>query len=67
MAAVRRQCLPLGKPQERTVTTVYYALRYGPAFIDRAWDGLEVDSDRVSVVDPQFAVGSSPPQEGDNE
>jgi bacillithiol biosynthesis cysteine-adding enzyme BshC len=55
--ALRRAVLPGGTPQERTLTTAHFALRYGPAFVDAAWRGLDVGADTVQVIDPDAAGG----------
>ena len=42
----RAQAFPNGEPQERSVGTVYFLNRYGPAFVDRLLAELPLDSRR---------------------
>lgn len=42
----RAQAFPNGDPQERSVGTVYYLNRYGPAFVDRLLADLPLDPGR---------------------
>ena len=39
----RAQAFPNGEPQERSVGTVYFLNRYGPAFVDRLLSDLPLD------------------------
>ncbi|MCY4075380.1 MAG: bacillithiol biosynthesis BshC, partial [Acidobacteria bacterium] len=42
----RAQAFPNGEPQERSVGTVYFLNRYGPAFVDRLLADLPLDPGR---------------------
>ena len=42
----RAQAFPNGEPQERSVGTVYFLNRYGPAFVDRLLADLPLDPSR---------------------
>ena len=50
---LRAECLPGAAPQERVLSTAHFALRYGRSFASAVWEQMEVDSDRVQVIDPE--------------
>ena len=50
---LRSVCLPLGAPQERVVSTAHFALTYGQSFSTSVWDQMDLDSDRIQIIDPQ--------------
>ena len=52
---VRSRCLPLGTPQERTLSTAHFALTYGRDFVSSVWNQMALDSDRIQIVDPHNA------------
>lgn len=54
--AVRAALLPGGSPQERTLCCAHFALRYGPDFVRAAWEGLEVGSAEIQIIDPEAAA-----------
>ena len=49
---VRSRCLPLGTPQERTLSTAHFALTYGRDFSSSVWNQMDLESDRVQIIDP---------------
>ena len=53
LQGVRADCLPGGAPQERALSTAHFNLQYGRSFAEAVRDQLEVDSDRVQVIDPE--------------
>jgi uncharacterized protein YllA (UPF0747 family) len=44
------QIFPLGQPQERTLTTVYFLNRYGPGLIDALMRTLPIEMGRHWIV-----------------
>ena len=53
--ALRDACLPGGAPQERGLAVAHFALRYGAGFGGAVMAQLDVESDRVQVIDPEAA------------
>jgi bacillithiol biosynthesis cysteine-adding enzyme BshC len=51
--SLRTACLPGGAPQERTLSTAHFALRYGLGLGAAVMDQLDVESDAVQIVDPE--------------
>jgi bacillithiol biosynthesis cysteine-adding enzyme BshC len=49
---LREACLPLGKPQERIVSTAHFPGKYGPEFAERLWEQMELDSAHLQVIVP---------------
>ena len=50
---VRSRCLPLGTPQERTLSTAHFALTYGRDFAASVWDQMALNSDRIQIIEPR--------------
>jgi bacillithiol synthase len=44
------QIFPLGQPQERALTTVFFLNRYGPGFVDALIQALPIELGRHSIV-----------------
>ena len=44
------QIFPLGQPQERTLTTVFFLNRYGPGFVEALIQALPIEPGRHSIV-----------------
>jgi bacillithiol biosynthesis cysteine-adding enzyme BshC len=49
---LREACLPLGKPQERVVSSAHFPGKYGRSFVDRVWEQVELDGARLQVIVP---------------
>ena len=49
---LRETCLPLGKPQERVVAAFHFPGKYGPAFVARCWEQMELDGGHLQVIVP---------------
>ncbi len=49
---LREACLPLGKPQERIVSTAHFPGKYGPEFAESLWEQMELDSAHLQVIVP---------------
>jgi uncharacterized protein YllA (UPF0747 family) len=49
---LREACLPLGKPQERIVSTAHFPGKYGPELAERLWEQMELDSAHLQVIVP---------------
>jgi bacillithiol biosynthesis cysteine-adding enzyme BshC len=49
---LREACLPLGKPQERVVSSAHFPGKYGRQFVDAYWDQMELDGSRLQVIVP---------------
>jgi uncharacterized protein YllA (UPF0747 family) len=49
---LREACLPLGKPQERIVSTAHFPGKYGPDFAESLWEQMELDSAHLQVIVP---------------
>ena len=53
LSGLRAECLPGGAPQERVLSTAHFVLRYGRSFASAVWEQMEVDKDRVQVIEPE--------------
>jgi len=49
---LREACLPLGKPQERVVSSAHFPGKLGLSFVDRVWEQMELDGSRLQVIVP---------------
>lgn len=49
---LRETCLPLGKPQERVVSSAHFPGKYGRGFVDSFWEQMELDGGRLQVIVP---------------
>ncbi len=49
---LREACLPLGRPQERTLSTAHFPGKYGPEFAESLWTQMELDSAHLQVIVP---------------
>jgi len=49
---LRDICLPLGKPQERVVSTAHFQGKYGERFAESFWDQMELDPEHLQVISP---------------
>lgn len=52
LEGLRSLCLPLGKLQERVISTFHFPARYGDGFLDALWDQLDLDPTRLQVIRP---------------
>jgi hypothetical protein len=50
--ALRRLCMPGGKPQERALCGAYFAGEYGDRLAAAYWEQLDLDPTRLSVIVP---------------
>ena len=44
--------LPLGKPQERVVSTAHFQGKYGERFAESFWEQMELDPEHLQVISP---------------
>jgi len=49
---LREACLPLGKPQERVVSSAHFPGKYGLPFVEKYWEQMELDGARLQVIVP---------------
>ncbi|HSF43202.1 MAG TPA: bacillithiol biosynthesis cysteine-adding enzyme BshC [Thermoanaerobaculia bacterium] len=49
---LRDICLPLGKPQERVISTAHFEGKYGERFAESFWDQMELDPEHLQVISP---------------
>lgn len=49
---LREVCLPLGKQQERIVSSAHYPGKYGPRFVECYWEQMELDAAHLQVIVP---------------
>jgi bacillithiol synthase len=49
---LREACLPLGKPQERVVSSAHFPGKYGRQFVESYWEQMELDGARLQVIVP---------------
>ncbi|HSK80916.1 MAG TPA: bacillithiol biosynthesis cysteine-adding enzyme BshC [Thermoanaerobaculia bacterium] len=49
---LRDICLPLGKPQERVISTAHFQGKYGERFAESFWDQMELDPEHLQVISP---------------
>jgi bacillithiol biosynthesis cysteine-adding enzyme BshC len=49
---LRDICLPLGKPQERVVSTAHFEGKYGERFAESFWEQMELDPKHLQVISP---------------
>lgn len=49
---LRDICLPLGKPQERVVSSAHFQGKYGERFAESFWDQMELDPEHLQVISP---------------
>jgi bacillithiol biosynthesis cysteine-adding enzyme BshC len=47
---LREACLPLGKPQERIVSSAHFPGKYGADFVASCWEQMELDSAHLQVI-----------------
>jgi uncharacterized protein YllA (UPF0747 family) len=47
---LREACLPLGKHQERIVSSAHFPGKYGPDFVTAYWEQMELDSAHLQVI-----------------
>jgi len=47
---LREACLPLGKQQERIVSSAHFPGKYGPDFVAAYWEQMELDSAHLQVI-----------------
>lgn len=50
---IREACVPLGKLQERIVSSAHYPGKYGPAFVDSYWEQMDLDPAHLQVITPE--------------
>jgi bacillithiol biosynthesis cysteine-adding enzyme BshC len=55
---LRDACLPLGRPQERVISSAHFPGKYGAAFAAGLWEQLELEPRRLQVVVPEGEEGS---------
>ena len=44
--------LPLGKPQERVISTAHFQGKYGERFAQSFWEQMELDPEHLQVISP---------------
>jgi bacillithiol biosynthesis cysteine-adding enzyme BshC len=49
---LRDICLPLGKPQERVISTAHFQGKYGARFAESFWEQMELDPEHLQVISP---------------
>ena len=49
---LRDVCLPLGKQQERIVSSAHYPGKYGSRFVECYWEQMELDAAHLQVIVP---------------
>ncbi|HEY7214117.1 MAG TPA: bacillithiol biosynthesis BshC, partial [Thermoanaerobaculia bacterium] len=49
---LRETCQPLGKPQERVVSSAHFPGKYGREFVERYWEQMDLDGSRLQVIVP---------------
>jgi bacillithiol synthase len=49
---LRDICLPLGKPQERVVSSAHFQGKYGDRFAESFWEQMELDPTHLQVISP---------------
>ena len=49
---LREVCLPLGKQQERIVSSAHYPGKYGSRFVECYWEQMELDAAHLQVIVP---------------
>jgi bacillithiol biosynthesis cysteine-adding enzyme BshC len=49
---LREACLPLGKPQERVISSAHFPGKYGRQFVESYWEQMELDGAHLQVIVP---------------
>lgn len=49
---LREACLPMGKQQERILSSSHFPGKYGREFADRYWEQMELDAAHLQVIVP---------------
>ncbi|MFL6193750.1 MAG: bacillithiol biosynthesis cysteine-adding enzyme BshC [Thermoanaerobaculia bacterium] len=49
---LREACLPLGKPQERIVSSAHFPGKYGREFVESYWEQMALDAAHLQVIVP---------------
>jgi len=49
---LREACLPMGKQQERILSSLHFPGKYGLEFTDRYWEQMELDAAHLQVIVP---------------
>jgi bacillithiol synthase len=49
---LREACLPLGRSQERVISTAYFPGKYGETFVDSYWEQMDLDPRWLQVITP---------------
>ena len=52
LTALREQCLPGGKPQERVIASSHYPGKYGAAFVEAMFEQMDLEPTNLWVVEP---------------
>jgi bacillithiol biosynthesis cysteine-adding enzyme BshC len=50
---LREACVPLGKLQERLVSSAHYPGKYGPELIESYWEQMSLDAAHLQVITPE--------------
>ncbi|HEY0510357.1 MAG TPA: bacillithiol biosynthesis cysteine-adding enzyme BshC [Thermoanaerobaculia bacterium] len=59
---IRDACLPLGKLQERIVSSAHYPGKYGPELVESYWEQMELDAAHLQIIIPGDKIpGDKPP------
>jgi bacillithiol biosynthesis cysteine-adding enzyme BshC len=50
---LREACVPLGKLQERVVSSAHYPGKYGPELVESYWEQMNLDAAHLQVIKPE--------------
>lgn len=49
---LREAALPLGRPQERVVSSAHFPGKLGPSFVESSWEQMDLDATHLQVIVP---------------